>query len=72
MARVFLKLSERDGRKPGTIPAFLRSHPFHEQRYIAILRQTDEMKADQPKSSKLYIGRQNLSTRVSRKERRHD
>jgi predicted Zn-dependent protease len=71
MARVFLKLSQRDRGRPAFMPSFLRSHPFHEDRYAAILRQTDEMKAKRH-DARLYVGRQNLETRLTRTEKQFE
>ena len=53
------------------MPSFMQSHPFHRDRYVAILKQTDMLKAKAPRT-KLYIGKRNLAERISRKEKRFD
>jgi predicted Zn-dependent protease len=68
LALVFLSLHERDGRQPNFVPSFLRSHPFHVDRYRAMLKQSQTMKLQNPEVD-LYIGRKNLQKQISRSER---
>lgn len=68
MARVFLKLHQRDGAKATSAPAFFRSHPFHHNRYTAILKESDRL-ARQKKDTDLFVGKQNLQQRIPRKKK---
>jgi len=69
MADLFLRLHERDKDKPGmAMPAFLRSHPFHIDRYRALLARHQELSRTEPNGN-LYIGRQNLRLRLTRDQR---
>ena len=67
MAKVFLRLHERDGAKAVPI-SFLRSHPFHHDRYTAILKEADKLTMRQP-NKRLYAGAANLEKRVPRKKK---
>lgn len=65
MAKLFLRMHERDrGAKPG-LPSFLLTHPYHLDRYEAITDRFDQLQADKPKDD-LYIGAENLVRRVPR------
>ncbi len=65
MAKLFLRMHERDrGAKPG-LPTFLLTHPYHLDRYEAITDRFKELQADKPKDD-LYIGAENLVRRVPR------
>ncbi len=69
MADLFLRLHERDKDKPGMVmPAFLRSHPFHIDRYRALQARHQELSQAEPNDN-LYIGRQNLHLRLTRDQR---
>ena len=65
MAALFLRMQERDRDKPNGMPAFLRTHPFHIDRYQAVLSLYDELQRQNPQP-KLYIGRENLARRIPR------
>jgi predicted Zn-dependent protease len=72
MAQLFLTLHRRDGeRAGGGVPSFLRSHPFHRDRYEAILKRYEELLATRPRDD-LYRGVQNLQQLVPRRQRRFD
>jgi len=65
MAKLFLRMHERDrGAKPD-VPSFLRTHPYHLDRYKAITNRFDELQAEMPRDG-LYIGSKNLVRRVPR------
>jgi len=69
MADLFLRLHERDKDKPGMVmPAFLRSHPFHIDRYRALQARHQDLSRTEPNNN-LYIGRQNLELRLTRDQR---
>lgn len=69
MADLFLRLHERDKNKPGmAVPAFLRSHPFHIDRYRALMARHEELSRAEPNEN-LYIGRKNLQMRLTRDQR---
>ncbi|MBC8351846.1 MAG: M48 family metalloprotease [Planctomycetes bacterium] len=68
MAKLFLRMHERDGRAKAGLPSFLRTHPFHLDRYKALTDRYDELQAENPKDE-LYIGRENLDNRVPRSAR---
>ena len=61
MAEVFLRLHNRDRGKPNP-PTFFQSHPFHIDRYKAILERANSLETKRPKAT-LYIGAENLSER---------
>jgi predicted Zn-dependent protease len=68
MARIFLRMHERDGQRPNFVPSFLQSHPFHDERFAAIVRQSDLLRRQNP-DAELYVGRTNLEKRIPRMER---
>lgn len=70
MAKVFLRLHQRDGAKAVPI-SFLRSHPFHQDRYTAILKQAELLMRRHPNRT-WYVGSQNLQRRVTRKQQEFD
>jgi len=47
---------------------FLKTHPTNSDRHAAILRQAQRMEADQPPSEPLFLGRENLKNRYSRRQ----
>jgi predicted Zn-dependent protease len=68
MAKLFLRMHERDrGVKPG-LPSFLLTHPYHIDRYKALTQRYEQLQAAMPKDS-LYIGPENLARRVPRSAR---
>ena len=66
MAYIFQRLEQRDGNKPDFAPAFFRSHPYHDDRYRAILKQSALLKTKHS-VNRLYIGKKNLESRKSRR-----
>jgi predicted Zn-dependent protease len=67
MAKLFLRLHERNERRGANLPlpSFLRSHPYEVERHAAVLKQYEELQAEQPRGD-LWIGRENLEQRVPR------
>lgn len=68
MAKLFQRWHERAKGGDRLVPAFLRSHPYHLDRYQAVLDQFQQLQAAEP-GRKLYVGRDNLSLRVPRSRR---
>jgi predicted Zn-dependent protease len=65
MAKLFVRLHERDrGAKPN-LPSFLRTHPYHLDRYRALTERYKQLQSDKPQDA-LYIGVENLVNRVPR------
>jgi predicted Zn-dependent protease len=50
MARVFQRMAERDGLAGNMIPEFLRSHPYHENRFQAIVQLSEQLKKEAEKA----------------------
>lgn len=68
MAKLFLKLHERDKDQPqNNWTGLFRTHPFHIDRYKAILARFDELQQATPKPD-LYIGAENLKRRATREQ----
>lgn len=69
MGRLFLALHRRDaGKGPDFLPAFLRTHPFHMDRFRAIQARYDELRRAEP-AERLYLGKINLERRIPRSQR---
>jgi predicted Zn-dependent protease len=68
MAALFLRLHERDKFGKEALPGFFRTHPFHIDRYEAILARHHELQKAEP-NGKLYAGKENLAKRVSKGEK---
>jgi predicted Zn-dependent protease len=71
--REMAKLFQKKGAKapgPDAQPwaTFFRSHPFDQERHQAILRQFAEFQKQNPDSPPLFVGRDNLIQRFSRKQ----
>lgn len=62
MARVFQRLHDRDKNRQVPLPSFLRSHPFHIDRFKAIRDAGNKMIAANP-DKQLVVGRDNLRQR---------
>lgn len=62
MAQVFRRLHERDKNRQVPLPSFLRSHPFHIDRFKAIQDERNRLVKANPQQ-KLIIGRTNLKQR---------
>ncbi|MHB0959778.1 MAG: M48 family metallopeptidase [Pirellulaceae bacterium] len=70
-AKLFLRFPQQEGDRNEKIPSFFRSHPFHRERYEAVLQRYHELMEDEPRAD-LYIGTQNLTERVPRSKREFD
>ncbi|MHB8863814.1 MAG: M48 family metallopeptidase [Pirellulaceae bacterium] len=70
-AKLFLRFPQQEGDRNEKIPSFFRSHPFHRERYEAVLRRYHELMEDEPRAD-LYIGTQNLTERVPRSKQEFD
>jgi len=68
LAALFARLAERDGDRNNRTPAFFRTHPYHADRYAAIMTLSDELQAAEPHDD-LYKGSENLRRRVTRAQR---
>lgn len=62
MAEVFRRLSIRDKKTQIPVPSFLRSHPYHIDRFTAIRDSSRKLVAAEP-NKKLITGRENLRKR---------
>jgi len=62
MAQVFRRLHERDQGRQVPLPSFLRSHPFHIDRFKAIQDERNRLVKTNP-DRELVIGRANLRQR---------
>ena len=69
LARIFKRLHDRDAHLPDFRPGFLRSHPFHIDRFNAIQQQVTALERAHPEKSHKYIGRENLKRRIPRTRR---
>ena len=69
MAEMFYRMHHRDRGEPTRrIPDFLRTHPYHLDRYRAAIDLCNELQSVEPKESP-YIGRENLARRIPRSVR---
>ena len=62
MAQVFRRLHERDKNRQVPLPGFLRSHPFHIERFKAIQDERNRLLKTKP-DQEMVIGRANLRQR---------
>lgn len=69
MADLFLRLHRRDGVQAAAPFNFFQTHPYHRDRYEAVLRQDRDLQRGEPRDD-LYIGRTNLERRINRDEQR--
>jgi predicted Zn-dependent protease len=68
MAKLFLVMHRRDaGKGADFMPAFLRTHPFHMDRFRAVNDLYDELQRATPQDH-LYLGRENLERRIARSQ----
>ena len=65
MAQVFRRLHERDQGRQVPLPSFLRSHPFHIDRFKAIQDERNRLVKTNP-DRELVIGKANLRQRKPR------
>ena len=71
LAKLFLRMDRRDKDRGNNMPAFFRTHPYHRDRYQAVIARTRELQRTQPRKD-LYVGQKNLIDLVPRSERRYD
>jgi predicted Zn-dependent protease len=67
MVRVIARIAEREKQQPFVLPSIFRSHPPPDERRKAVLDLYEELQKAEPKEH-LYIGKENLRRRISRKE----
>ena len=63
LAQLFLRWQQRDRQQRHEFASFWRSHPYHEDRYRAVMELYDELQREDPQDG-LAIGRENLRTRT--------
>ena len=68
-AALFHRLHERDQATAVRMPSFLRTHPYHAERYVAIRDLSSRLKATPP-NKRLYVGQKNLRKRIPRRDNR--
>ena len=68
LADVFRRMDQRSPANSARMPSFLRTHPYHAERYAAIKEFADEARKRRPEA-KLYVGAENLRRRVPRSVR---
>lgn len=69
MAKLFQKKGGKSQVGEGMPWAtFFRSHPFDQERNQAILKQSNQLQKEKPPAMPLFIGRENLEKRFSRKQ----
>ena len=70
-ARLFDRWAMRDGNRPAAAMSFLQSHPPHRERLAAVSRlAADEARRRGVDLGDLYVGRENLTQRIPRHQRR--
>jgi len=69
MAKVFQKKGGKSST-PDEIPwsTFFRSHPYDQERHASILKQYKQLQKQSPSEGHLFLGRENLKKRFSRKQ----
>jgi predicted Zn-dependent protease len=70
-AKLFLRMARRDAGRDNSVPAFFRTHPYHRDRYEAVVAQLKELQRTHPRDD-LYVGQKNLMELVPRSKRRYD
>jgi hypothetical protein len=68
MAEIFRRLDQRYPIGSVRMPSFLRTHPYHADRYEAVKQLSSQLRAANP-DTELYIGRENLQKRIPRRIR---
>ncbi len=69
LAKLFLRLHQRDGMQPMPFPSFLRSHPMPVERYRATRELAERLVTDNP-NAEIYVGVENLKQRIPRDRKR--
>jgi len=69
MAKVFLRMNERNRGGKANLPTFMRTHPFNLDRYRAVLERFKQLQAAKPNDD-LYLGTENLVNRIPRSEKK--
>ncbi len=67
-AKLFLRWEKKQGDRQTNLPSFLRSHPYHRDRYEAVIAQHERLMRAQPRDD-LYVGAKNLIELVPRNKR---
>ncbi len=65
LGKMFLRMEKKDDGRQATIPSFFRTHPYHRDRYEAVMTQYDELMRTDPRPV-LYVGQKNLIEMVPR------
>ncbi|MHB8973396.1 MAG: M48 family metallopeptidase [Pirellulaceae bacterium] len=68
LAKLFLRFPQSAADRNELVPSFFRSHPYHRERYEAVLQCYQELMKTEPRAD-LYVGTQNLRERVPRSKR---
>jgi Zn-dependent protease with chaperone function len=67
LARLFARLHERSQSPKVPFSSFFRAHPYHDDRFTAIMQQYDELQQADPRP-KLYRGKKNLAARIAKSQ----
>ena len=68
LAKLFLRFKQSAAERKELVPAFFRTHPYHRERYEAVLQRYEELSQAEPRDD-LYVGTQNLRERIPRSKR---
>lgn len=71
LARLFVRLDQRDGGKNRNVPSFLRTHPYSLDRHAAVIEQFKTLQRTELRAE-LYIGRENLKQRTAMVRKRFE
>jgi predicted Zn-dependent protease len=66
MAGLFRRLAQRDPTESIPMFGFLRTHPYHAERYEAVKQLATQLRAANP-DTELYVGGENLRKRIPRR-----
>jgi predicted Zn-dependent protease len=66
MAALFRRFDQRSPADPVRMPGFLRTHPYHADRFEAVKQLSLRLQAGNPDTD-LYVGRTNLQKRIPRR-----
>ena len=69
-ARLFLRMEKNEDGRPANLPSFFRTHPYHRDRYEAVLAQYEQLMRTQPRQD-LYIGQKNLVEFIPRSKQKY-
>jgi predicted Zn-dependent protease len=68
LAGLLYKMHDRDKQRTVPLPSFFRTHPYHQDRYDALLKVADELQESDPRDP-LYRGKTNLQQRIARSQK---